>query len=97
MKESATPFPSTDDLSDDEEAFLRFLRDQLLQQTSYVQVAHDNRYLRDQMKENTGAVREILERLADRGYVERRTGRVGAGRGGPDSGHSTTVSPNQAS
>src|SRR6266487_3926930 len=79
MKESATSFPSTDDLSDDEEAFLRSLRDQLLQQTSYVQVAHDNRYLRDQMKENTGAVREILERLADRGYVERRTGRFGAG------------------
>jgi DNA-binding MarR family transcriptional regulator len=26
-----------------------------------------------------GAVREILERLADRGYVERRIGRVGAG------------------
>src|SRR5437660_7177572 len=71
-------FPSTDDLSDDEEAFLRFLRDQLLQQTSYVQATHDNRDLRDQMKENTGAVREILERVADRGFVERRTGRFGA-------------------
>ncbi len=63
MKESATPFPSTDDLSDDEEAFLRFLRNQLLQQTSYVQVAKDNRYLRDQMKENTGAVRRCCSAI----------------------------------
>ena len=68
-----------DDLSDDEQPVLTFLRDQLLQQASYVQVAHDNRYLRDQMKENTGAVREILERLADRGYVERRISQFRAG------------------
>jgi hypothetical protein len=67
-----------DDLSDDEEAILRFLRDQLLQQASDVQVANGNPYLRAQMEEE-GAVREILERLADRGYVERRTGRFGAG------------------
>jgi DNA-binding MarR family transcriptional regulator len=73
------PFPSMDDLSDDEEAILRFLRDQLLQQASYVQVTHNNSYLRAQMNEDAGAVREILERLADRGYVERRIGRFGAG------------------
>ena len=79
MKESATLFPSMDDLSDDEEAILRFLRGKLLQQASCAQVAHDNRYLHDQMNENTGAVREILERLAGRGYLERRTGRFGAG------------------
>jgi DNA-binding MarR family transcriptional regulator len=74
------PFPAMDDLSDDEEAILRFLRDQLLQQASDVQVTHNNSYLRAQMKEHPdAAVREILERLADRGYVERRTGRFGAG------------------
>jgi hypothetical protein len=66
-----------DDLSDDEEAILRFVRDQLLQQASDVQVTHGNPYLRTQMEEDTGAVREILERRADRGYVERRTGRFG--------------------
>jgi DNA-binding PadR family transcriptional regulator len=68
-----------DDLSDDEEAILRFLRDQLLQQASDVQVTHGNPYLRVQMEGNGGAVLNILERLADRGYVERRTGRFGAG------------------
>jgi DNA-binding MarR family transcriptional regulator len=73
------PFPSMDDLSDDEEAILRFLRDQLLQQASDVQVTHGNPYLRAQMNEDAGAVREILERLADRGYVQRRIGRFGAG------------------
>jgi DNA-binding PadR family transcriptional regulator len=72
------PFPSMDDLSDDEEAILRFLRDQLLQQASDVQVTHGNPYLDAQM-EDEGAVREVLERLADGGYVERRTGRFGAG------------------
>jgi Transcriptional regulator PadR-like family len=59
---------------DDEEAVLRFLRDQLLQQASYIRATHDNRHLRAQMTENTGAIRDVLERLADRGYVERRTG-----------------------
>jgi DNA-binding MarR family transcriptional regulator len=74
------PFPSMDDLSDDEEAILRFLHDQLLQQASYAQVTHNSSYLRAQMNEDAdAAVREILERLADRGYVERRTGRFGAG------------------
>jgi len=72
-------FPPVDDLSDDEEAILRFLRDQLLHQASYVQATHDNRYLRAQMTESTGAVREILECLADRGYVKRRTGEFGSG------------------
>jgi hypothetical protein len=74
------PFPSMDDLSEDEEAILRFLREQLLQQASDVQISHGHPYLRAQMTEDAGAaVREILERLADRGYVERRTGRFGAG------------------
>jgi DNA-binding MarR family transcriptional regulator len=73
------PFPAMDDLSDDEAAILRFLRDQLLQQASDVRVIHGNPYLRAQMEGNTAAVFEILERLADRGYVERRTGRFGAG------------------
>jgi hypothetical protein len=74
------PFPAMDDLSDDEESILRFLRDQLLQQASDAQVAHCNPYLRAQMEGNTAAaVLEILERLADRGYVERRIGRFGAG------------------
>jgi hypothetical protein len=40
-----------DDLSDDEEAILRFLGDQLLQQASGVQVTHGNPYLRAQMEE----------------------------------------------
>jgi len=56
-----------------------FLGDQLLQQASDVQVIHGNPYLRAEMEGNTDAVPEILERLADRGYVERRTGRFGAG------------------
>jgi hypothetical protein len=74
------PFPSMDDLSDDEQAILRFLRDQLLQQASDIQVTHDNPYLRAQVEGNEGvAVRAILEGLANRGYVERRTGRFGAG------------------
>jgi hypothetical protein len=33
-------------------------------------VAHDNRYLRAEMTENTAAIREVLERLAERGYVD---------------------------
>jgi len=68
-----------DDLSDDEQRVLTFLRDQLLQQASYVQVTHDSRYLHAEMQGYTGAVREILERLADRGYVERRISQFGAG------------------
>src|SRR5438128_2682914 len=72
-------FSSMDDLSDDEETILGFLREQLLQQASDAQVTHGNPYLRAQMEENTVAVLEILERLADRGYVERRIGRFGAG------------------
>jgi hypothetical protein len=63
-----------DEISDDEDAVLRFLRDQLLKQASYIRVTRDNRNLRAQMTENTGAIRDVLERLADRGYVERRTG-----------------------
>jgi predicted ArsR family transcriptional regulator len=63
-----------EELSDDEEAALRFLRDQLLKQASYIRVTRDNRHLRAQMTENTSAIRDVLERLADRGYVERRTG-----------------------
>jgi hypothetical protein len=73
------PFPAMDELSDDEQAVLTFLRDQLLQQASFAQVIHNNPYLDAQMNDNAGAVREILEQLADRGYVERRTGRFGAG------------------
>ena len=68
-----------DDLSDDEQPVLTFLRDQLLQQASYVQVTHDSRYLHAEMQGYTGAVREILERLADRGYVERRISQFRAG------------------
>ncbi len=64
-----------DELSGDEEAILRFLRIQLLQQASYAQVADNNRYLSAEMQDDADAVRAALERLADRGYVERRTGR----------------------
>jgi predicted ArsR family transcriptional regulator len=59
-----------DDLSDDEEAILRFLRDQPRGQASHVQATHDNSYLRAQMREHTEGIREVLERLADRGYVQ---------------------------
>jgi DNA-binding MarR family transcriptional regulator len=64
-----------DELSGDEVAILRFLRLQLLQQASHVQVAENDRYLRNEMMHDGNAVRAVLERLADRGYVERRTGR----------------------
>jgi DNA-binding MarR family transcriptional regulator len=64
-----------DDLSGDENAVLGFLRIQLLQQASYDQVAESDRYLRAEMQHDANGVRAVLERLADRGYVERRTGR----------------------
>jgi DNA-binding MarR family transcriptional regulator len=64
-----------DELSGDEDAILRFLRIQLLQQASYAQVADNNRYLRAEMQQNADATHAALERLADRGYVERRAGR----------------------
>jgi hypothetical protein len=38
-----------DELSVDEEAVLRFLRDQLLKQATYVRVTRDDRHLRAQM------------------------------------------------
>ncbi len=63
------------DLSDDEDAVLRFLRMQLLQQASHAQVADNNRYLRTELQHDADGVRAVLERLADRGYVERRSGR----------------------
>ena len=63
-----------DELSEDEQAVLCFLRDQLLKQATYVRATRDNRHLRAPMREKTGAIRDLLERLADRGYVERRTG-----------------------
>jgi len=64
-----------DDLSDDEDAVLRFLRMQLLQQASHAQIADNNRYLRTELQHDADGVRAVLERLADRGYVERRSGR----------------------
>ena len=75
MKQSPPPFPAMDDLSGDEDAILRFLRIQLLQQASHAQVADNNRYLRAEIQHNADAIRSALERLADRGYVERRIGR----------------------
>lgn len=72
------PFPSMGDLSDDEAVILRFVRDQLLQQASYEQITHNNPYLRAQI-EGAAVVHDMLERLAERGYLERRTGRFGAG------------------
>jgi DNA-binding PadR family transcriptional regulator len=57
-------------LSDDEEAVLLFLHDQPREQATHVQATHDNRYLRAEMKENPDAIRDVLERLADRGCVE---------------------------
>ena len=75
MKRSPPPFPTMDDLSADEDAILRFLHIQLLQQASHAQVADTDRYLRAEMQHDAVAVRATLERLADRGYVERRTGR----------------------
>ena len=69
------PFPSMDELSGDEHAILRFLRIQLLQQASYAQVADNNRYLRAEMQHDANATHAALERLADHGYVERRSGR----------------------
>jgi len=64
-----------DKLSGDEHAILRFLRIQLLQQASYAQVADNNRYLRAEMQHDANATHAALERLADHGYVERRSGR----------------------
>jgi DNA-binding MarR family transcriptional regulator len=64
-----------DEISGDEAAILRFLRIQLLQQASHVQVADRDHDLRDEVKHDPDAIRAILEGLADRGYVERRTGR----------------------
>ena len=64
-----------DKLSADEHAILRFLRIQLLQQASYAQVADNNRYLRAEMQHDANATHAALERLADHGYVERRSGR----------------------
>jgi DNA-binding MarR family transcriptional regulator len=75
IRQVPPPFPSMDDLSGDEAAILRFLRIQLLQQASYAQVADSNRYLRAEMQHDSDAIRAALERLADRGYVERRAGR----------------------
>jgi hypothetical protein len=66
--------PLMDALSDDEEAVLRFLRDQPRGQASHVQATQDNSYLRAEMKENMDAIRDVLERLADSGYVERLPG-----------------------
>lgn len=78
MKQNQTsppPFPTMDELSDDEVAVLRFLRIQLLQQASHAQVADHDRYLRTELQNDASATRAVLEQLADRGYVERRTGR----------------------
>lgn len=79
MKQQPPPFPSMDEISGDEAAILRFLRIQLLQQASYAQVAENNRYLRAEMQNDAIGIRAVLERLADRGYVERRTGRFARG------------------
>jgi len=79
MKQSRPPFLSLDELSADEREILRFLRIQLLQQASDVQVAHNNRNLRAELKNDADAVRAELEQLADRGYVERRTGLFASG------------------
>ena len=61
-------------LSDDEEAVVRFLVDQPREQATHVQAAHDNRYLRAEMKAKPDAIRDVLEGLADRGYVARLPG-----------------------
>jgi len=68
-----------DQLSSDEREILRFLRIQLLQQASDVQIAHNNRNLRVEMRQDADAIHTALERLADRGYVERRTGLFAGG------------------
>ncbi len=49
-----------DDLSDDEEAILRFLRDQPRGQASHVPATHDNSYLSAQMREHTERIRDVL-------------------------------------
>ncbi|MDQ6852566.1 MAG: hypothetical protein M3046_02575 [Actinomycetota bacterium] len=69
-----------DDLSHDEQAVLAFLRDQPHAQASHGQATHDNRYLRAQIREDTEAIRDVLERLADRGYVERLPGAFSSAR-----------------
>ena len=68
-----------DELSSDEREILRFLRVQLLQQASDVQIAHNNRHLRVEARHDADAIRIQLEQLADRGYVERRTGLFASG------------------
>jgi DNA-binding MarR family transcriptional regulator len=79
MKQDRPPFPAMDELSADEREILRFLRIQLLQQASDVQIAHNNRNLRAELKHDADAIRTELEQLADRGYVERRTGLFASG------------------
>jgi repressor of nif and glnA expression len=66
-----------DELSAGDREILRFLRAQLLQQASDVQIAHNNRPRRGE--NDADAIRTQLEKLADRGYVERRTGRFASG------------------
>jgi hypothetical protein len=79
MKPHRPPFPSMDELSAYEREILRFLRIQLLQQASDVQIAHNNRLLDVEMRYDADTIRTQLERLADRGYVERRTGLLASG------------------
>jgi hypothetical protein len=56
MNQHRPPFPSMDELPADEREILRFLRIQLLQQASDVQVAHNNRNLRAESKHNADAI-----------------------------------------
>ena len=50
-----------DDLSGDEDAILRFLNIQLLQQASHAQVADNDRYLRAEIQHDADAVPADLE------------------------------------
>ena len=68
-----------DELSASEREILRFLRVQLLQQASDVQIAHNHRHLHVEVRHDADAIRNQLEQLADRGYVERRTGLFASG------------------
>ena len=68
-----------DELSAGDREILRFLRAQLLQQASDVQIAHNNRHLHVEVRHDADAIRTQLEQLADRGYVERRTGLFASG------------------
>ena len=63
-----------DEISDDEHAVLRFLHVQHPEQATHVQATLDNRYLRAEMTENPDAIRDVLERLADGGYVDYQAG-----------------------